>query len=175
MGSLSRVHLFVASWTVDHQAPLPMEFSREEYWSGVPFPTSRDLHDPGTEPGYLVSPALAGGSLPPAPPGKPSLWDQHCYYRQGKKSSEKLCTRFGHDWVTEHKNINIIHNIRLAVNNESRDPNSNLSKICTHVLYSTLSLVIWMRKGSPRGRDTCIHSADSLCCTVETNATLSTN
>ena len=48
------------------------------------------------------------------------------------------------------KNINVINNIRLAVNNESRDPNSNLSKICPHVLYSILSLVIWMRKGGPK-------------------------
>ena len=43
------------SWTVDHQAPLSMEFSRQEYWSGLAFPTSGDLPDPGTEP---MSPPL---------------------------------------------------------------------------------------------------------------------
>ena len=42
-------------WTVAHQTPLPLEFSRQEYWSGVPFPSPRDLPYPGIEPG---SPAL---------------------------------------------------------------------------------------------------------------------
>ena len=54
---LSHVRLFVTSWTVIHQAPLSMEFSRQEYWSGLSLPTSRDLPNPGTEP---ASPALAG-------------------------------------------------------------------------------------------------------------------
>ena len=58
---LSRVHLFVTPWTVAHQAPLPLEFSRQEYWSGVPFPTPGDLPDLGIEPASLVSASLAGG------------------------------------------------------------------------------------------------------------------
>ena len=58
---LSHVRLFVTPWTVAHQAPPSMGFSRQGYWSGVPFPTSGDLPDPGTEPVSLVSPALAGG------------------------------------------------------------------------------------------------------------------
>ena len=45
-------------WTVAHQAPLSMGFSRQEYWSGLPFPTPGDLPNPGMEP---MSPALAGG------------------------------------------------------------------------------------------------------------------
>ena len=53
--SLSRVRLFATPWTVAHQAPLSMRFSRQEYWSGLPFPSPGDLPDPGTEPG---SPAL---------------------------------------------------------------------------------------------------------------------
>ena len=53
--SLSRVRLFVTPWTVAHQAPLPMGFSRQEYWSGLPFPSPGDLPDPGIEP---RSPAL---------------------------------------------------------------------------------------------------------------------
>ena len=53
--SLSRVRLFVTPWTVAHQAPPSMEFSRQEYWSGLPLPSPRDLPDPGIEPG---SPAL---------------------------------------------------------------------------------------------------------------------
>ena len=61
MQSLSRVQLFSAPWTIARQASLSMEFSRQEYWSGLPFPTSGDLPDPGIEPASLVSPALAGG------------------------------------------------------------------------------------------------------------------
>ena len=57
----SCMRLFAAPWTVAHQAPLPMEFSRQGYWSKVPFPTPGDLPDPGIEPASLVSPALAGG------------------------------------------------------------------------------------------------------------------
>ena len=44
-----------------HQAPLSMEFSRQEYWSEFPFPSLRDLPEPGIQPKSLVSPALAGG------------------------------------------------------------------------------------------------------------------
>ena len=48
-------------WTVAHQAPLSLEFSRQEYYSGLPFPSPGDLPYPGIEPMSLVSPALAGG------------------------------------------------------------------------------------------------------------------
>ena len=47
--SLGRVRLFATPWTVAHQAPPSMEFSRQEYWSGLPFPSSGDLPDPGIE------------------------------------------------------------------------------------------------------------------------------
>ena len=47
-------------WTIAHQAPLPMGFSRKEYWSGLPGPTPGDLSSPGIEPVSLMSPALAG-------------------------------------------------------------------------------------------------------------------
>ena len=58
----SSIPLFAPLWTIACQASLSMEFSRHEYWSGLPFPTpSGDLSDPGTEPMSLMSPALAGG------------------------------------------------------------------------------------------------------------------
>ena len=58
---------------VAHQTPLPMEFSRQEYWDGMPFSPPGDLPDPGIEPVVLKSPALAGGFfLPLTPPGKPN-------------------------------------------------------------------------------------------------------
>ena len=59
-------------WTVAHQAPLSMEFSRQKYWSGLPFPTPGDLPDPRIEPLSPASPALAGRFFTSAPPGKPS-------------------------------------------------------------------------------------------------------
>ena len=58
---LSRVQFFVTPWTVAPQAPLSMGFSRQEYWSGLPFPSPGDLPDPGIKPTYLTSPALANG------------------------------------------------------------------------------------------------------------------
>ena len=69
---LSCIQFFATPWTVAHQAPLSMEFSRQEYWSGLPFPSPGDLPDPGTEPTSPVSPALAGGFFTTAPHG--NLW-----------------------------------------------------------------------------------------------------
>ena len=57
-------------WTVAYKAPLSMEFSRQEYWSGLPFPSPGDLPDPGIEP---RSPTLQADALPSEPPGKSSL------------------------------------------------------------------------------------------------------
>ena len=57
------------------QAPLSMEFPRQEYWSGLPFPTPGDLPNPGTEPG---SPALQVDSLLSEPPGKPTQQYNYC-------------------------------------------------------------------------------------------------
>ena len=65
---MSGVWPIVTPWTVAHQAALSMEFSRQEYWSGLPFPTAGDLPDPGIKPG---SPALQADSLPLELPGKP--------------------------------------------------------------------------------------------------------
>ena len=62
------VQLFVTSWTVACQAPLSMGFSRQEYWTGLPFPSPGDLPDPGIKAG---SPTLQADSLPSEPPGKP--------------------------------------------------------------------------------------------------------
>ena len=69
--SLSHICLLVTPRTVALQAPPSMEFSRQEYWSGLPFPTPGDLPARGIEPRYLASPALAGGFFTTAPSGKP--------------------------------------------------------------------------------------------------------
>ena len=65
---LSHVRLFATPWTVAYQAHLSMGFSRQECWSGLPFPSPGDLPDPGNEP---RSPALQADALPSEPPGKP--------------------------------------------------------------------------------------------------------
>ena len=60
LSHFSRVQLFATLWTAAHQAPLPMGFSRQESWSGLPFPSPGHLPNPGTEPASLMSPALTG-------------------------------------------------------------------------------------------------------------------
>ena len=64
--SLSHIQIFATPWTVACQIPLSMGFFRQEYWSGLPFPSPGDLPNPGMETG---SPALQGDSLPSEPPG----------------------------------------------------------------------------------------------------------
>ena len=66
--SLSPVRLFETPWTIAYQAPPSMGFSRQEYWSGLPFPSPRDLPDPGIEP---RSPTFQADALTSVPPGKP--------------------------------------------------------------------------------------------------------
>ena len=80
MKSLSPVGLFETPWTVAYQAPQSMEFSRQEYWSGLPFPSPGDLPHPGIEP---VSPTLEADALPSEPPGKP---DPTCCNSKKKKN-----------------------------------------------------------------------------------------
>ena len=65
--SLSRVRLFATPWSVAYQAPPSMGFSRQEYWSGLPFPSPGDLPDPGVKP---WSPAFQADTLTSEPPEK---------------------------------------------------------------------------------------------------------
>ena len=68
LGRFSCVRFFATPWTVAHQAPLFMGFSRQEYWSGLPFPFPGDLPDPGIKPRSL---SLQADSLLSEPSGKP--------------------------------------------------------------------------------------------------------
>ena len=69
-------------WTVAHQAPLSMEFSRQGRWSGFPFPSPGDVPDPGIKPG---STTLQADSSLPEPPGKPSAQEQfYCFVQLGE-------------------------------------------------------------------------------------------
>ena len=82
---LSRVQLFVTPWTVAYQAPPSMGFSRQEYWSGLPFPSLGDLPDSGIEP---KSPALEADASTSEPPGLmvtafKRAYATRCYHSQG--------------------------------------------------------------------------------------------
>ena len=68
---LSHVQLFATPWTAAHQAPLSMEFSRQEWWNGLPFPTPGGLPDPGIEPDSPASLVLSGRFFTTEPPGEP--------------------------------------------------------------------------------------------------------
>ena len=88
-----QVQLFVTPWTVPCQAPLSMEFSRQEHWRGLPVPPPGDLPDPGIEP---KSPAWQANSLPPSHLGSPleDLLKQYCprqFKRREDMRSGKKC------------------------------------------------------------------------------------
>ena len=85
MKSLNCVQLFATPWTIAHLAPLSTEFSRQEYWSGLPLPPPWDLPDPGIEPG---SPALQAEALPSEPLGKQGNKKEK-EPRKDKKNSKK--------------------------------------------------------------------------------------
>ena len=79
-----------APWTGPHQTLLSMGFPRQEYWSGLPFPSPGKLLDPRIEPTSLVSPALAGGFFTTEPPGKPYV---HIYTHICNLYSRLPCPR----------------------------------------------------------------------------------
>ena len=89
--ALSCIQLFAAPWIVACQAPLSTGFSRQEYWSRVPFPSPRNLSYPGIKPG---SPALQADSLPAEPQRKPSTAQRQLKFfwtiKWGKWTTKKL-------------------------------------------------------------------------------------
>ena len=105
--SVTQSCLFAAQWIVAHQASLSMEFSRQEYWSGLPFPIPGDHPNPGIKPISLASPALTGRFFTTAPPGKlininrqNINIDMYTYTHQPlRKSSGYLCRTLGLDAV----------------------------------------------------------------------------
>ena len=85
--SFSCVQLFAIPWTVALQAPLSMEFSRQKYWSGLPFPSPGHLPNPGIKSG---SPALQANSLPSESPGKPLHYLVSCKCKFFKRWSNNI-------------------------------------------------------------------------------------
>ena len=96
---LSRVRLFVAPWTVAYQAPPSMGFSRQECWSGLPFPSPGDLPDPGIEP---WSPTLQADALPSEPPGKPGEKPRQCIKKQRHHIANKAPSGKGYGFSNSH-------------------------------------------------------------------------
>ena len=96
--SPSCVRLFVTPWTVAHRAPMSVEFSRQEYWSGLPFHSPGDLPNPGIEP---RSPTLQADSLPSEPPGKP---DAGKCWRQKEKGQQRMRQL---DGITDSMDMNL--------------------------------------------------------------------
>ena len=128
MQLLSCVRLFATPWTVAYQAPSSMGFSRQECWSGLPFPSPGDLPDPGIEPG---SPALQADALLSEPPGKQeiSVWIlmlfkfscYKCIILSGYRTQR---TFLNYQWCWKKK---IRKKIRKEVRNSKRNPyNFNL-------------------------------------------------
>ena len=87
MTSLSRARVFATPWTVVYKAPLSMEFTRQEYWSGLSFPSPGDLPDPRIEP---RSPALCADALPSEPPGKPIYADDPTLMAESEEQLKSL-------------------------------------------------------------------------------------
>ena len=85
--SLSRVRLYATPWTVAHQAPLFMGFSRQEYWSGLPCPPSGDFPDPGIKPASLASPELTGGFFTTR-----ATWEAITQFSSVAQSCPTLCS-----------------------------------------------------------------------------------
>ena len=80
----------VTPWTIARQAPLSMGFPRQEYWSGLPFPSPGALPDPRAEP---TSSALAGGFFTTTPPGIVKLWLNQIYSKSNEKQLRFLRRR----------------------------------------------------------------------------------
>ena len=102
--SLSHVQLFATPWTVAHQAPPSKGFSRQEYWSGSPFPSPGDLPDPGIEP---KSPTLQADALTSEPPGKPDIKKRWQEYTE-ELYKKDLHDPYNHDGVIIHLEPDIL-------------------------------------------------------------------
>ena len=148
--SLSRVRLFAIPWTVTYQAPLSMGFSRQEYWSGLSFPSPGDLPDPGIEPG---SPTLQADSLPTDPPGHGTSFIYTKYLFSGKSwKVMPLTSRMKQRlWLLLPLLINIALECKPAQSNQQskykgRKENNKLSLFVDDIIFHIHQLPWWLRR-----------------------------
>ena len=158
--SLSCVRFFAAAWTVVCQAPLCMEFSRQEYWSGLPFPSLRDLLDPGIEPASTGFPSSSmernlhqcrkGGFYPRV---IKILWNRKLQptpvFLPGKFHGQMSlagwspwgCRRVRHDWVTKQQLDPILFHISAPFDNIDYSLLIQTTSSLCLILYSQFSSV----------------------------------
>ena len=140
--SLRRVQLFVTPWTVDYQAPPSMGFSRQEYWSGLPFPSPGDLPDPGIKSG---SPSLQADTLLSEPPGKPSSAK---YWQLNLQKFPGFCYAFHHlsETILTEAHITLLQSVHQRLLSSVLFL-STLSQACQ--LLVTLSVFCFCSRYSP--------------------------
>ena len=140
--SLSRVQLFVTAWTVAYQAPLPMGFSRQQYWSGLPFPSPADLSNPGIEP---RSPALQTDSLPSEPPGK-SVYQAS--KKKKKKYHEPIYVIYLSLWLFQRKSFQLLKSLHLWGDSTIKQD----LKIYTYIVnFGKVNFIFYFYLATPRG------------------------
>ena len=115
LSHFSRVGLCATLWTLAHQAPLSMGFSRHEHWSGLPCPPPGDLPDPGIKPSSLVSPWLAGGFLTTS-----TIWEVLSHLMANNKT------------VVFYRNISTVSNRVKQVKNDTWEAFSSENYFAAH-------------------------------------------
>ena len=113
LSPFNHVQLFATLWTIAHQSPLSMEFSRQKDWSRLSFPTLGDLPDPGIKPASPASPALAGRFFTTEPPGmlywrklyksKAKSWCGTPPYTADTGTTKQLSSGFGRETISYGK------------------------------------------------------------------------
>ena len=144
---LSRVQLFETPWTITCQAPLSMGFSRQEYWSGLLFPTPVDLPDPGIKSMSLKSPGLAGRLFTTWSASFPSHLSSECCQSSLLNTNQALDSSSLHllhpptlPWVTQA--LELWFRVRIRSRSLSK-------RLCTWVCVLSLSYTLTMEASDP--------------------------
>ena len=124
LSCFSRVQLFVTPWTVAHQAPLSMRLSRQESWSGLPFPSLGDLPDPGIECMSLASPALAVRFFTNCTTWEALfyIWNISVYMCVCVCVSNLCMRRFSPGIWNRHPSLEFMHHVRTSCRYATRNP-----------------------------------------------------
>ena len=116
LSCFSRVQLFMTLWTVAHQAPLSMGFSRQECSSGLSCPSPGDFPDPEVKPGSVMFPALADGFFTLAPPRKPLLsiyiYSLPSLFKKRKRKGKLII-------ISRRKSISYLYKIHFQVEEDT--------------------------------------------------------